>query len=284
MTTAIETNDEPARTFRRSESIGQLVGALAKAQGQMEGAKKDAANPFFKSKYADLASVWDAIREPLSANALAVIQFPRSTEEGVEIETLLAHESGEWVAETLTLPVGKYDPQGIGSAITYAKRYSLQAMAGIPSEDDDGNAAVKAAQHSAAANGDNPRARAQAAAYAKANPPPPETPRCTQEQQDAIRAIREELGLSNDAWVAILKKHHAKTIKYFTPEQAAEVVLDLCRQRVAELLTQLGLNLDDVRREDASVAADLPEELDQDQATAALIVLREAKANAEVTT
>lgn len=138
--------DEPIasvqRNFRRSESIAALAASLAKAQGEMEGAKKDSANPYFKSKYADLGSVWDAIRKPFSANGLAVMQFPRSTDGGVEIETLLAHSSGEWVAETLMLPASKHDAQGLGSAITYARRYGLQSIAGVAPEDDDGNAAV----------------------------------------------------------------------------------------------------------------------------------------------
>lgn len=159
------------RSFTRSESIGALAGALAQAQGEMEGAKKDAANPFFKSKYADLASVWDAIRGPLSKNGLAVLQFPRSPTHGViEVETMLCHSSGEWVAETLTMPASqwvrekdrdgkyigdpyeKFDVQTIGSAITYARRYGLQSICGVAPEDDDGNAAVggKAAEASRA--------------------------------------------------------------------------------------------------------------------------------------
>ena len=130
-------------TAKRSDSIAALATALAKAQGQMATAKKDAANPFFKSKYADLSSVWEAIRKPLADNGLSVIQFPRSSEHGVEVETMLCHESGEWVSESLTLPVAKADAQGIGSAITYARRYGLQAIAGCAADDDDGNAAAK---------------------------------------------------------------------------------------------------------------------------------------------
>lgn len=146
----------PQRTFTRSPTLGSLAAALAAAQGEMEGAKKDSANPFFKSKYADLASVWDAIRGPLSKNGLAVLQFPRSPTHGViEVETMMCHSSGEWVAETLTMPASqwvkdaqtkeaweKFDVQTIGSAITYARRYGLQSVCGVAPEDDDGNAAV----------------------------------------------------------------------------------------------------------------------------------------------
>ena len=130
------------RTFRRSELIGLLATAMAKAQGQIKGAVRDSANPDFKSKYADLASVRGACAEALSKNELAVFQFPRATEEGVEVETLLAHSSGQWLAETLTMPVAKADAHGLGSAITYARRYALAAIVGVAPEDDDGNAAA----------------------------------------------------------------------------------------------------------------------------------------------
>jgi hypothetical protein len=132
----------PGRTTR-SDYIGKLAEALSKAQGAMEGASKSAENPFFKSKYADLASVWDACRGPLSANGLAVIQVPAApTAPGrVAIDTILAHASGEWISGVLELTPVKSDPQSVGSAITYARRYGLQAIVGIAPEDDDGNAA-----------------------------------------------------------------------------------------------------------------------------------------------
>ena len=133
------------RTFRRSESIAALAAALAKAQGEMGFAKKDAANPYFKSKYADLASCWEAIREPLSKNGLAVMQFPRESGGGVEVETLLAHSSGEWVSESLRLPLAKADAQGFGSGISYARRYGL-ALVGVAADDDDGNVAARPRQ------------------------------------------------------------------------------------------------------------------------------------------
>lgn len=122
--------------------IDKLAEALAKAQREIQNAAKDKANPYFKSKYADLASVWEACREPLTKNGLAVIQKARATEGGIEVETMLVHSSGQFVTETLSLPVVKADAQGIGSAITYARRYALSAMVGVAPEDDDGNAAA----------------------------------------------------------------------------------------------------------------------------------------------
>lgn len=128
--------------MERSESIKHLAAALNKAQAEMSGAKKGATNPFFKSKYADLNSVVDAVRIPFSENGLSYSQFPIMDENRVGVETILMHESGEFIASTLMLPTGKLDAQAAGSAITYARRYSLQAVAGIPAEDDDGNGAV----------------------------------------------------------------------------------------------------------------------------------------------
>lgn len=130
-------------SFRCSDSIAAIAAAMAKAQGEIVHAKKDSRNPFFKSSYADLASIWEAIRKPFSANGLAIVQFPRTNGGTAEVETLIAHSSGEWMADTLALPVTKPDAQGCGSAITYARRYSLQSFAGVAAEeDDDGNAAA----------------------------------------------------------------------------------------------------------------------------------------------
>lgn len=126
-----------------SATLGSLAGALAKAQGQIQGAVKDSENPFFKSRYADLASVWDACRKPLSDNALAVIQLAKANDDGVTVTTILAHQSGEWIAEALTLPLKDQTPQAVGSALTYGRRYGLSAMVGIAPEDDDAEAATQ---------------------------------------------------------------------------------------------------------------------------------------------
>lgn len=126
-----------------SESIGKLAEALSKAQGEMGAAKKDTTNTYFKSKYADLAAVWDACRGPLSKNGLSVVQtleiLPTTTH--TVLVTMLLHSSGEWVSGTYPVNPVKHDPQGFGSATTYARRYSLMAIVGIAPEDDDGEAA-----------------------------------------------------------------------------------------------------------------------------------------------
>jgi len=124
--------------------IDQLATALAKAQAEIVGAEKSRTNPAFKSKYATLADVWDACRKPLTANGLSVVQLVRATSGGVEVETKLLHTSGQSLSATLGVPVDKNTAQGIGSAITYARRYGLSAMVGVcPDEDDDGHAATQ---------------------------------------------------------------------------------------------------------------------------------------------
>ena len=132
-------------SMEMSESIKHIAEALNKAQAEMSGAKKGAKNPFFKSNYADLNSVVDAVRIPFCDNGLSYSQFPIMHENRVGVETILMHSSGEWMKSVLMLPMVKQDPQAAGSAITYARRYALQAIAGIPAEDDDGNSASQKA-------------------------------------------------------------------------------------------------------------------------------------------
>ena len=150
--------------MQTSEHINELATALAKAQGEITGALKDSANPFFKSKYADLASCWDACRAALSSNGLSVVQttargepvtiqwettdqatgevsqFKVDTVELV-VETTLIHSSGQWIRSSLPLIPRDASPQGMGSALTYGRRYGLTAMIGVAQVDDDANAA-----------------------------------------------------------------------------------------------------------------------------------------------
>ena len=129
-----------------TENLGKLYGALAKAQAEIEVAKKDKDNPFFKSKYADFAAVTQAVK-PLHKYGLCYFQ-PVSSSFGADgnfviVETVIAHESGASISSSITVPLKQVDAQGVGSASTYGRRYGLIAMAGIaPDDDDDGNAAV----------------------------------------------------------------------------------------------------------------------------------------------
>jgi hypothetical protein len=126
----------------RSDSIVKVAEALSKAQAEIQPVIKDASNPFYGSKYADLATVWAAIRKPLTDNGLSVIQEPGTDNGKITLTTTLLHSSGEYIRSVISMPVTKSDAQGYGSAITYARRYALQSIAGIAPEDDDGNAAV----------------------------------------------------------------------------------------------------------------------------------------------
>lgn len=125
----------------QSESIGALAAALSKAQADITGALKDSSNPFFKSKYADLASCWDACRKQLAANGLSVMQTTRMTEQGLMLVTTLAHSSGEWMAGEMPVLTKDSSPQAQGSGITYARRYALAAIVGLAQIDDDAEAA-----------------------------------------------------------------------------------------------------------------------------------------------
>jgi hypothetical protein len=126
----------------QSESIANLAKALSIVQGKLTYAVKDSANPFFKSKYADLESVWDACRSLLAENNLCVMQFPGKFFDGcMSLNTILSHASGEWISQEMSVPVTKADAQGAGSALTYMRRYALAAVVGVVQADDDGNAA-----------------------------------------------------------------------------------------------------------------------------------------------
>jgi len=128
--------------MRQSEFIANLAKALSIVQGKLTYATKDSANPFFKSRYADLESVWDSCRSLLAENGLAVMQFPGEYFDGtMSLTTVLSHSSGEWISKEMSLPVTKPDAQGAGSALTYMRRYALAAVVGVVQADDDGNAA-----------------------------------------------------------------------------------------------------------------------------------------------
>ena len=128
------------------ENIKDLAAAYCKAQPEIEGASKDKTNPAFRSKYADLGNVVDAIKPALGKHGLSFLQVPHEAENAVRIETILMHSSGQSLSlGTVTVPVTKADAQGFGSALTYARRYGLLTAFGVAPEDDDGNAAAKAA-------------------------------------------------------------------------------------------------------------------------------------------
>jgi hypothetical protein len=126
----------------QSEQVDQLNAALAAAQGQMQSARFNRQNPHFRSKYADLASIWDAIREPLTKNALSVTQTTHLSDGAFTLTTILRHASGQWVSSEYPLPTTA-KPQEYGAALTYARRYSLSAIVGIAADEDDDAESIK---------------------------------------------------------------------------------------------------------------------------------------------
>lgn len=125
----------------KSESIAALAAALSAVQGEIENAGKNSTNPHLKSRYADLAEILNTVRPVLSKHGLAVSQHPAFSDGMVHVETMLMHKSGEFISSTISTPVQKSDAQGVGSATTYARRYSLAAIVGLSQEDDDGHSA-----------------------------------------------------------------------------------------------------------------------------------------------
>lgn len=133
--------------MKTSESIKTIAPALLIAQKKMGAAVKGSVNPYYKSSYADLGAVMEACKEALNENGITVLQPVGSDDLGVYVETVLLHESSEYIADRMRISVkSQNDPQAQGSAITYARRYSLQSMVFIPAEDDD---AERATDHKA---------------------------------------------------------------------------------------------------------------------------------------
>lgn len=137
--------------MRTSQTTTAIFKAFIAAQSTIGTAAKNKVNPHLKNKYADLDSVWSAVSPALQANKLGVIQTPIPSEDGkLHLETMIIHESGEFIAETLVMPLSKQDPQGYGSALTYARRYHLSAMMGVVQDDDDAQSAIKSSAAAAA--------------------------------------------------------------------------------------------------------------------------------------
>lgn len=180
---------------------------LVAAFNEIESAAKDKINPAFKSKYADIASVIDAIKPVLAKHNLAFYQRPQPSEDGVLVQTLLRHVSGEEVdLGTLYVPANKKDAQGFGSALTYARRYALMTAFGVPAEDDDGNAAVRSAPRAAASNGNG------------AKPP------ITDQQRDMIQTLASAAGKSLQT---ICEAYRVDSLKALTASQADAVIARL---------------------------------------------------------
>ena len=221
--------------MNKSESIIDLAKALSAFQGALKPAIKDAENPFFRSHYADLAGVIEAIKEPLKANGLSVSQVPCIESDKMFLTTLLMHSSGQWISgDYLITAIKPNDPQSIGSAITYARRYALSAILGVATEDDDAESAT----------GRKPETKTepkkeQQQTPAKVPPQPVQsatnpikeqinTELCTEPQQRKIFASSKAMGYSEVVLKALMlaefKTEHTKEL---TKIQASKLIEEI---------------------------------------------------------
>jgi hypothetical protein len=182
--------------LKQSEAIDQLAAALSLAQGEIEDAAKDSVNPHFKSRYADLASVRAAIRGPFAAHGLAVTQFPIETASGgLGLATMLLHKSGQWLCGITPL-VGRLDqPQAVGSALTYARRYGLSAVTGVATDDDDGEATRTADRA--------PREHAPSVPF---EPRPAPKREAATDVRPLSKLLNDRINAKNDEWARIERR------------------------------------------------------------------------------
>lgn len=183
-----------------SESIKEIATALNLAQAEMTAAKKDADNPFFKSRYADLGAVIKAFKAAFANHGLSYTQAPVMEDNKVGVVTRIMHKSGEWMEASLLLPMVKMDPQAAGSAITYARRYALQSMVGLPAADDD-------------------------AEFAMARLAPE---RISKDQAEQIRGLLVETGTELSKFLSVVK---ADSVEGIAASQFEYVVKQLTRKR-----------------------------------------------------
>lgn len=218
--------------MNKSESITELSKALNKFQGEVGSIKKDSVNPFFKSKYAGLSAIWDVIRPLLKANGLSVIQGGLAPQEHqddqgdwwtgiLQMETTIIHSSGEWISTVIPMKPKQDDPQGMGSAITYARRYGISAMLGIVADEDDDAEADK-----------KPPKKAEPEKKAESKP--------TKKKQSYPDALLKELGEAAQE----LEGDGIRTVKLMVAAKFdAESVRDLSEEQAKILLEDIKSNI-----------------------------------------
>lgn len=206
----------PVGDFECSAGMGELAKALAAAQGEIENAAATAENPHFRSKYADLAAIVDAVRGPLARHAIARHQALFSYDDLVGVRTSLIHSSGQWLASTVWCK-SPGTPQGMGSVVTYLRRYSLAAAVGIAQDDDDAEAAMVR----------EPVGKKTAA-------------KLDGKVQARIKILQGELGIGDDEWREKLRALYdgASSSAQLTAEQAQDLIGRLEARKVAAARAQ----------------------------------------------
>jgi len=254
--------------MEHSEQLNELSAALAKAQAKIRNAIKDSENPHFRSKYADLSSVWDACRAPLTENGLAVMQFPHSVSDEtgklhLYMRTMLTHSSGQWVRDMFEIPLTKVDAQGVVAACTYGRRAGLAAIAGVsPGDDDDGEAAVGRGNASRNAQ-DAPQATTApqtgtTVVMSLADALPPSEP--PSPAKAALQPVLHAADILN-GWLEEIAKEHGRDIKwvrkyakqYMAQEFPGEDVKTMTNERASII----AMRLVEIFRKDAQEAKEL---------------------------
>lgn len=208
--------------MERSEQIGDLATALAKAQGEMKPAKKSGHNKHFGADFATLEDVWEAARGPLTKYGLSIVQLP-GTEDGKSgLRTMILHASGQWMSDFFPFPVNvKQDPQGLGAACSYFRRYGVSAAVGIVTEDDDAERAME--QRAPELQKPPPRPQKP-----PATPPAPEGKAgdATQKQIAAIYALGGKMGWDDDGVHDVVKRRFPEitSMKQLTNLQASTLI------------------------------------------------------------
>lgn len=191
----------------KSPEIDKLLAALSKAQSEIEGAKENSKNPHFKSSYPDLFSVWQACKKPLTDNGLSIIQTFQPSGDKTLLITILGHSSGQWISSVLPMPIVKNDPQGLGSCVTYCRRYALSALVGVCPMDDDAEAAMHRMKKE----------------EEKANEPKGWDAFTQEQKKDIVEAIGddEDLYCKVDAWIGEKNPPYDSVMKRLTKTKVA---------------------------------------------------------------
>lgn len=217
-----------------SDEIGDLAAALAEAQAELSPAVKNAQNPHLKNRYADIAAVYEAIRETLPKHGLAVSQMVLPHDNKARVRTLLMHKSGQWIASECLMPIdGRGGPQGMGSAITYARRYSLSAIVGVVSEDDDDAEAAQGRQRQQYQQAPQQRTQQAPQQSRQQQTQNAQQPCMSDAQRRAMMAYFGQLGITDkEPRIAYAQKVVGRNIgscNELTPQEASKVIDSLKR-------------------------------------------------------
>lgn len=235
--------------MKRSEAIEKLAEALATAQGQIVAAEKDAKNSHFGAKYSTLAAIWDACRIPLTSNGLSIVQTPGFGENSLILETTLLHTSGQWISSELPIQVDTRNLQHVGSALTYARRYSLSAMVGVCPDDDDGEAAVQPQREQR-----NGHAQSHPASVRREPPregPPREEPAAKRDNRESWSSFSTRVSNErNREWQKAMMAFHLSPEERAKDENELPNLFALTNHVVNQAIEKGSIKEEDVRKDD----------------------------------